>query len=838
MTFRKPKPWYASLLAVGLVIALGPEVSAAAAHRAATRPAVAPQQQQPDPPTPNELLKQLGISGYVDPLSVQPGDTVGVHVSSQSPMFHSTLVRVISGDPDPRGPGIKEVVIPTPANKDYPGVDRDLPVGSYVTVPDSAALRLTGSFTITAWIAPTTIPGSTLNPLAQHRTPAGTPRPQGVLTKWSDATGTGYGLFIDEDGSLALWLGSSGGRVEKIRTGVPMRPWDPTQPGFYGMGPLAAGGITPQHTNTRWYFAAASYDAQAGRVSLVQEPLAPPPNINAQMPDPTRVSVQRSTSIQSLGQNQASLLTAAYWTANNAVGGLYNGKIDNPRLYDRALSAAQIDAIRTGTSREPAYANWDFSQQIPTTTVVDVGARHLNGSTVNLPVRALTGHNWTRQEQNWTRAPAQYGAMWFNEDALYDSRWPASFQLTLPADLKSGYYAFKLVSSAGKTYYAAFFVRPRAPTAKIAFLVPLFSYLAYGMTGTRNFSLTALSNYSRHFDGGGVVYSSRLRPLSNMQSQATGPPSNPRQFGVPWQYEPDTHIVDYLEENNFQVDYITDWDLHQQGASLLAPYRVVLTGSHPEYDSENILNALQGYLTNGGRLMYLGGNGFYWIHVPDPTGTFLEMRRHDGTESWQAGPGEYYHSLTGEDGGLWRFRGRPPNELVGTGFTAQGFGAVTGDAMYSRPYTRNPDSFDPRAAFVFQGVGNEPIGDFPSLQLPGGAAGEEIDRYDYALNSPPTTLVLATANGFGNDYLWVVEEINGTTNVSTAGGPGQPPNPLVRADMTLSYYPKGGAVFSVSSISYTGSLYFNHFDNNVARITTNVLQTFSSGGPLPGAPAG
>jgi N,N-dimethylformamidase len=84
----------------------------------------------------------------------------------------------------------------------------------------------------------------------------------------------------------------------------------------------------------------------------------------------------------------------------------------------------------------------------------------------------------------------------------------------------------------------------------------------------------------------------------------------------------------------------------------------------------------------------------------------------------------------------------------------------------------------------------------------------------------------------------VVEEINNTTNVSTAGGPNQPPNPLVRADMTLSYYPRGGAVFSVSSISYTGSLYYNNFNNHVPRITTTVLRTFSSGGPLPGAPAG
>jgi N,N-dimethylformamidase len=210
------------------------------------------------------------------------------------------------------------------------------------------------------------------------------------------------------------------------------------------------------------------------------------------------------------------------------------------------------------------------------------------------------------------------------------------------------------------------------------------------------------------------------------------------------------------------------------------------------------------------------------------------MRRHDGTEAWQAAPGEYYHSLTGEFGGLWRFRGRPPQELVSTGFTAQGFGSKRGTAFYSRPYKRDPDSFDPRAAFIFRGVGaNELIGNFPTLQWAGGAAGEELDRFDYALNTPPTTLVLATATGFGDQYIFVVEEINNTMDLQ-----GGSVNPLVKADMTLSYYPKGGAVFSVSSISYTGSLFFNHYNNNVSRITGNVLRAFMSGAPLPGAPRG
>ena len=37
---------------------------------------------------------------------------------------------------------------------------------------------------------------------------------------------------------------------------------------------------------------------------------------------------------------------------------------------------------------------------------------------------------------------------------------------------------------------------------------------------------------------------------------------------------------------------ITDEDLHWEGTGLLSPYRVIVTGSHPEYWSEQMLDAL------------------------------------------------------------------------------------------------------------------------------------------------------------------------------------------------------------------------------------------------------
>ncbi|MBM3525852.1 MAG: N,N-dimethylformamidase, partial [Alphaproteobacteria bacterium] len=51
------------------------------------------------------------------------------------------------------------------------------------------------------------------------------------------------------------------------------------------------------------------------------------------------------------------------------------------------------------------------------------------------------------------------------------------------------------------------------------------------------------------------------------------------------------------------------------------------------------------------------------------------------------------------------------------------------------------------------------------------------------------------------------------------------PQPL-RADMVFFETPGGGAMFSVGSIAWCGSLAHNGYDNNVARVTANVLRRF------------
>jgi N,N-dimethylformamidase len=224
--------------------------------------------------------------------------------------------------------------------------------------------------------------------------------------------------------------------------------------------------------------------------------------------------------------------------------------------------------------------------------------------------------------------------------------------------------------------------------------------------------------------------------------------------------------------------------------------------------------------------MYLGGNGFYWrvAFAADRPGVMEVRRAEDGTRAWISEPGESYHELGGEYGGLWRRLGRPPNAVVGIGFAAQGFDRATS-------YRRTAASYGRRTAWIFEGVEGEEIG---AKGVGGGAAGQEIDRYDRSLGSPRHAVVVATATDHSPEMLRTKEELHATVV------PG--PDPDVRADVVFFEVPGGGAVFSVGSISWYGALHGagpsseGDGGTDIGRITANVLARFRD--PEPFAPPG
>ena len=194
-------------------------------------------------------------------------------VSSEVPRYRADIVRLIHGDANPPDRASRKRWSNSPANGEYPGRRQELPLGSYAFVPDHPTLRIAGSFTFTAWIAPTSQRGSSADSFVGI---------EGVLTKWAGPRG-GYGIFIDEEGRLALWITDASGRTEKLTSQQPLRPWVPAIPGMNNR---------PQGVTTAWYFVAVTFDAGSGRVEFHQDPL------NTFTFDPTRVVTTRTTAIR------------------------------------------------------------------------------------------------------------------------------------------------------------------------------------------------------------------------------------------------------------------------------------------------------------------------------------------------------------------------------------------------------------------------------------------------------------------------------------------------------------------------------------------------------------
>ena len=760
----------------------------------------------------------MNLVGYTDRLSAAPGDTVRFMVSSQHPRFRADLVRLIHGDESPAGPGFKERQVPSAIDGEYPGRSKPIHSGSYVHVPAHPALDTLASFTVTAWLYPT-IPAAGL---------------QGLITRWTDNPAPqGFALVIGPDGDLALHLANGQNPPVHIATGAPL-------------------------TERVWTFVGASYDSRTGRVVLIQQPLRRWPVA------PDQALVTRDTAAANIRPPADAPLLFAALTAGppgrtGPIASPYNGKLDSPRLYNRALTTNELTALAgrlpvPGEPVEPQTADdgllaaWDFSLDIGNFRVTDTGPHDLHGQAVNMPARGVTGRNFTGAETNFNRAPHEYGAIHFHDDDVEDVGWESDFQFTVPPDLPSGVYAARLRAGDDEDYLP-FCVRPPRGTSasRIAVLMPTLTYVVYAnfrdidggfwdkervpnadpglhepeFAYIRANGLPGL--YERHSDGSGTTHVSHLRPILNMR-----PKFRYRVWAAPSRFPADLYLIDWLDAAGHRFDVITDHDLHTEGSDLLVSYNVILTGSHPEYWTAGMLAGMRSYLDQGGRLMYLGGNGFFGVTTIDAERPHIaEVRRWGTSWPFEMPPAERVHSATGEPGGTWRNRGVPPNGLVGIGSCAAGFDRGS-------PYVRQPDSFDPRAAFVFEGIGDdEPIGDVPSLVVRHGAAGYEMDRLDFSLGTPPHALLLASSVGHSQRYTAFNDERLDFTQGKDGMLPDSPPpadgpHAFVRADMVYFETPNGGAVFSVGSIAWRGCLSYNDYDNTVSRVTGNVLRRFAA----------
>ncbi len=693
------------------------------------------------------------LISYCEPLSLRAGESIHLMASSHKPgPAQLDLVRIICGDPTRSGPGFQEAEIPSELPTEVMLHEQPLLPGSYGEI-DLSGLSATRYIKVKVHLFATR-PGLD----------------QTLLSVVSNA-----GLML----ALAMSNGHLIARVGETELSLREQP-------------LQA---------KRWY--QVEVDADLTDAGIVTGTLTPQPTRS-----PGQDVFERfepHTARTQISKAQAEPLQRCLLAASPD-GDHFDGRL--------ARLVLTVDDVTL---------EWDFSKDMSGRQIVDISGNERHGLLHQLPARAVTGPGWDGSHQAWTVKPTHYDAVHFHSDDLYDAGWPTTAELSLPTSLDSGIYAFRLRTDHGEDR-VPFFVRPAkgASTADIALLMPSCTYMAYAnhrmlFEGAdfittrsrlrpeheylRQHPEVGPSSYEKHADGSGVMFSSRRRPVLQLRPGADG-----------WNFTPDTDLNAFLDHLKIGHDIIADEDVHTEGIEALAPYRLIVTGTHPEYWSTAMLNALEEWLRRGGRLMYLGGNGFYWrVAFSAAWPGAIELRRaEDGVRNWQTESGESYHAFNGEYGGLWRRLGRAPNTLVGVGFAAQGFERAIG-------YKRNPESYTSRATWIFENVTDENIG---TSGLGGGAAGQEVDRYNPSLGSPTHAVILASATEFGPDMTRTKEELTAATVVPS-------PDPVVRADIVFFETAAGGAVFSVGSISWFGALARNGYDNDIAQITANVVRRFA-----------
>ena len=359
---------------------------------------------------------------------------------------------------------------------------------------------------------------------------------------------------------------------------------------------------------------------------------------------------------------------------------------------------------------------------------------------------------------------------------------------------RSGLYYFHAKTESGEFFSFPWVVAPKEPSAPIAVLASDINWNAYNNFGGRsNYihpaglpdrpTVNARVELDRYNDPDHIHYKAesypplsfdRPEPLNHIpeQDEATDPIEGRSACHVA---PAEWRLLAWLEREGFAYDLYSETQFHHGEVDLDA-YRVLVLGPHPEYWTGAMYDRLKGWTQDqGGRLMYLGGNGLNCeVDLDDDA----SMVVHNGQEPERLAAGLES-----------RFHARRESE-------ANVLGVVFDDAgiMTAAPY-RTIDS----SHWVFGKTGLR-NGDLFGLnsqheRCPGGASGHETDKI--SASSPQRTYLVAQG---GNP---------------DKGG----------ADMVVFNTDSEGMVFSTGSINYICSLLV---DDRVSRITHNVLTRFLS----------
>ncbi|HVK16824.1 MAG TPA: carboxypeptidase-like regulatory domain-containing protein [Fimbriiglobus sp.] len=359
---------------------------------------------------------------------------------------------------------------------------------------------------------------------------------------------------------------------------------------------------------------------------------------------------------------------------------------------------------------------------------------------------------------------------------------------------RSGLYYFRAETPSGRRFAFPWVVAPAKPSAPVAVLASTITWNAYNNFGGRsNYihadglpptpTVNARAELKRYNDAGFFTWAADdYPPLSFDRPEPFNHIDFAERITDPIEGRQACHLAPaewrlhgWLERSGFPFDLYAENQL-DDGTLDLSAYRVLIAAVHPEYWTRRMYDRVKRWVfEQGGRLMYLGGNGLNCEVELTPGGMLVRNGKlaslaPDGMAGYES-----------------RFAQRHESEanLLGVVFTLSG-------AMTGAPYRVRDASH-----WAFEGAGLKNGDLFGEACLhqrcPGGASGHETDKV--SPSTPKSVRMLAKG-----------------TNPDDGG-----------AEMVAFDTPGGGAVFSVGSINYVASL---PVDEQVSRVTANVLRRF------------
>ena len=375
----------------------------------------------------------------------------------------------------------------------------------------------------------------------------------------------------------------------------------------------------------------------------------------------------------------------------------------------------------------------------------------------------------------------------------------------ITAPERGGLYYLWAKTPSGKAFSFPWVVAPAAPRAKIAVLASTNTWNAYNNFGGRSNYVNAdrlpdepivnarqeLARYQDSLPFG--VWRPRDeeyaplsfdRPEPHNHFLESGEVTDPVQGRVQCGQAPgEWRLLGWLEREGYDYDFYAEAQLHD-GTLPLDAYRVLVLAVHPEYwTREMYIKVKEWVFERGGRLVYLGGNGLNCEVTLHPGGAMRCLTHVYSTGGEMGGHSMEKPEIEYES----RMHRTLESEAKLLGVVCSSEGIMT-----AAPYRVIEES---HWAFAGAGLRNGDLFGEKTLheRVPGGASGHETDKR--SASSPANTVLLAKG-----------------TNPDNGG-----------AEIVYHEPGKGGAVFSVGSITWVAALLV---DESVSRITRNVLERF------------